>query len=243
MCLEFWQAVDNRKRRDLLFRNACMLCLGTNQGCTGNKCGNVSTVPLDTVCQTCLQQNALTGRLPANVLVCGLNHAKPHYNDFVQAFEAWVPHFRAAALPTPVSIFLLSGAYKEGVKRIDRNDDLPSAASQQIPQAKQPEKNHRNNIDAPKVTNDEKLVYDTIGGKVRPLHQKDPVIMTSPETPCYIMQTLSISGIDVLTFYDSGTNNNLVNNQVAVEAGFRLLSRNTIRFGVAGGGTCRMPRG
>ncbi len=27
-----------------------------------------------------------------------------------------------------------------------------------------------------------------------------------------------------------------MNNQVAVEAGFRLLSRNTIRFGVAGGG-------
>jgi hypothetical protein len=92
-------------------------------------------------------------------------------------------------------------------------------------------------MDAPKATNDEKLVYDTIGGKVRPLHQKDPVIKTSPETPCYVMQTLSISGIDVLMFYDSGANNNLVNNRVAVEAGFRLLSRNTIRFGVAGGGT------
>jgi hypothetical protein len=169
--------------------------------------------------------------------VCGLNHAKPHYNDFVQAFEAWVPHFRAAALPTPVSIFLLSGAYKEGIKRIDRNDDLPSAASQRTPQAKQPEKNHRKNMDAPKDTNDEKLVYDTIGGKVRPLHRKDLVIKTSPETPCYVMQTLNISGIDVLTFYDSGANNNLVNNRVALEAGFRLLSRNVIRFGVAGGGT------
>jgi hypothetical protein len=51
------------------------------------------------------------------------------------------------------------------------------------------------------------------------------------------MQTLNISGIDVLTFYDSGANNNLVNNRVALEAGFRLLSRNVIRFGVAGGGT------
>jgi hypothetical protein len=49
VCLEFWQAVDNRKRRDLLFRNACMLCLGTNQGCTGTKCENVSTVPLRSV--------------------------------------------------------------------------------------------------------------------------------------------------------------------------------------------------
>jgi hypothetical protein len=214
-----------------------MLCLGTNQGCTGNKCENVSTVPLDTVCQTCLQQNARTGRLPANMLVCGLNHAKPHYNDFVQAFEAWVPHFRAAALPTPVSIFLLSEAYKVGVGRVDGNDDFPSAASQRISRIKQSRKDYWSNFDTPKDTNDEKLVYDTIGGKVRPLHRKDLVIKTSPETPCYVMQTLNISGIDVLIFYDSGANNNLVNNRVALEAGFRLLSRNVIRFGVAGGGT------
>jgi hypothetical protein len=50
------------------------------------------------------------------------------------------------------------------------------------------------------------------------------------------MQTLCIAGIDVLCFYDSGANNNLVASQVAMEAGFRLLSKNTIRFSVAGGG-------
>jgi hypothetical protein len=172
------------------------------------------------------------------VLVCGLNHARPHYNDFVQAFEAWIPYFRVASFPTPVSIFFsLSEVCKVSVRRIDRDNDPPSTASRRIPQVKQPEKNHRNSMDAPKIASDEKLVYDTTGGKVRPLHQKDPVIETSPETPCYIMQTLNISGIDVLTFYDSGANNNLVNSEVAVKAGFRLLSRNTIRFGVAGGGT------
>ncbi len=224
VCQEFWQALDNRKRRDLLFRNTCMLCLGTKQGCSASKCENLGSVPLDTVCKTCLQQYARTGRLPANVLVCGLNHAKPHYNDFVQAFEAWVPYFRAASFPTPVSIFFsLSEVYKVGVGRIDRDNDLPSAASRRISRVKQSERDHWNNMDAPKDTDNEKLVYDTIGGKVRPLHQKDPVIKTSPETPCYVMQTLNISGIDVLTFYDSSANNNLVNNRVVVKAGFRLF--------------------
>jgi hypothetical protein len=103
------------------------------------------------------------------VLVCGLNHAKPHYNDFVQAFEAWVPHFRALALPTPVSIFLLSEAYKVGVGRIDSDNDFPSATSRRITRIKQSRKEYWSNFDAPKDTNDEKLVYDTIGGKVRPL--------------------------------------------------------------------------
>ncbi len=97
-----------------------------------------------------------------------------------------MPHFRAAALPTPVC-----------------------AASRRISRIKQSRKDHWSSFDAPKDTDDEKLVYDTIGGKVRPLHRKDLVIKTSPETPCYVMQTLNISGIDVLTFYDSGANNNL----------------------------------
>jgi hypothetical protein len=212
-----------------------MPCLSTNQGA---KYENLSTVPLDAVCQTCLQQGSRTGRLPANVLVCGLNHAKPQYNDFVQVFEAWIPYFKAASFLTPVSIFFsLTEVYKAGISRVESDNDLPSAASRHICRVKHSRKDYWSHFDAPKDTDDEKMVYDTIGGEVRPLHRKDAVIKMSLETPCYMMQTLNIAGIDVLTFYDSGANNNLVNNKVAVKAGFRLLSCNIVCFGVDEGGT------
>jgi hypothetical protein len=215
-----------------------MLCLGTNQGCTCAKCENLRTVPLDAVCQNCLQQGSRTGRLTANVLVFGLNHAKPQYNDFVQVFEAWTTYFRGASFPTPVSIFFsLTEVYKAGISRVESNDDLSSAASRRICRVKHSRKDYWSHFDAPKETDDEKIVYNTIGGKVRPLYRKDAVIKMSPETPCYVMQTLNIAGIDVLTFYNSGANNNVVNNKVAIKAGFFLLSCNIICFGVAGGGT------
>jgi hypothetical protein len=211
--------------------------LGTKQGCRKEKCENLSTVPLDAVCTSCLQ-NAKPGVVPTNVLVCGLNHPRPHYSDFVQVFESWIPHFRVAAFPTPVSIFFSIGeVYRVGVGRFEPEDDMPNAASRRIARVKHSRKDYWNHFDAPKDDDPDKLVYDTVHGKVRPLHHKDPIVKTSAEMPCYIMQTLNIAGMDVLTFYDSGANNNLVNNRVAVEAGFRLLSRNVIRFSVAGGGS------
>ncbi len=56
---------------------------------------------------------------------------------------------------------------------------------------------------------------------MHPLHYKDAVTKTPSETPCY----------------NSSANNNLVNNQVVIEAGFRLLNCTIICFGIAGGGT------
>ena len=239
VCHEFWTAIDNKSRRELIWGNACILCLGTRQGCRQGECRNQASVPLDVVCPGCAV-NTNGNRVPACVLVCGLNHARPAYQDYIRSLEAWIPNFQAGTFGVPISLYLsVEEIYTPSLKKEWGNDaDVDSylAAGKKETGVEYPTEDRWKWHDSPPQEDRSALVYDTIRGRVRPLHHRDPVIKTSPETPCYVMQVLCIAGTDVLVFYDNGANNNLIALQVAVEAGFRLLSKNTIRFNVAGGG-------
>ncbi len=239
MCQEFRTAVDNKARRDLIWNNACTLCLGVKQGCRFGECRNQALVPSDVVCPGCVA-NPGAAKLPSCVLVCGLNHQRPNYNDYIRSLESWIPNFKAGIFGVPISLYFSMGeVYTSSLRKGWSNDideDYYSVASRRKTRVVYPTDDHWGWRNIPPDEDRSTLVYDTTHGKVRPLHHKEPVIKTSPETPCYVMQTLCIAGIDVLCFYDSGANNNLVVTQLAMEAGFRLLSKNTIRFSVAGSG-------
>ena len=108
VCHEFWVAPDNKTRRDLIWGNACMLCLGTRQGCRAGECRNLASVPLDVVCPGCAASTQ-TNRVPACVLVCGLNHARPGYQEYMRSLEAWIPNFRAGIFGVPISLYFSMG--------------------------------------------------------------------------------------------------------------------------------------
>ncbi len=53
------------------------------------------------------------------------------------------------------------------------------------------------------------------------------------------MQQLNIASERVLTFYDSGANNNIVEYNLARDADFLQIGSNPVSFNVAGGGSVR----
>jgi hypothetical protein len=57
------------------------------------------------------------------------------------------------------------------------------------------------------------------------------------------MQQLNIAGEQVLTFYDSGANNNIVEYRLARDADFQQIGKNPVSFNVAGGGSLRSDYG
>ncbi len=63
------------------------------------------------------------------------------------------------------------------------------------------------------------------------------VIKQSKEQAFYIMQTLVLGGAEVLTFYDSGSNGNLIDGALAEDLGFDVLDNRCVPVGVLGGGT------
>jgi hypothetical protein len=63
------------------------------------------------------------------------------------------------------------------------------------------------------------------------------IIKQSQEHAFYIMQTLAIGGEEVLTFYDSGSNGNLIEGALAEDLNFDVLDSRCVPVGVLGGGT------
>jgi hypothetical protein len=96
--------------------------------------------------------------------------------------------------------------------------------------------NHMQKVERRSPVKEDRLIFDTFSGASRPRHFNDAVVPCSSETAFYVMQTLNIANVDVLCFYDSGANTNLVQARLAFEAEFEHVSTNTVCFKVAGGG-------
>jgi hypothetical protein len=87
------------------------------------------------------------------------------------------------------------------------------------------------------------LVYNTQTGKTRAVNINDRVVSTPTECACYVMQQLNIAGRRVLAFYDSGANSNIVEYDLARDAGFHQIGFQTVSFNVAGEGSVRSSYG
>ena len=214
-CTEFWGA-SSSERRELLKGTGCFTCLGREQGCGVGGCGILSEVPADVICQECVK-TLRPGRIPPNILCCGLQfHKKPLIGDIIDVMQQWIPNFRAASLNVPVNVNCVQLHHSNALRK-------PKRA------CLEPDEHH--------------LVFDTHTGSTRRVKESDRVVGTSPEAACYVMQTLNIAGERVLTFYDSGANNNIVEASLARKANFLLIGHNPVDFNVAGGGTVRSDAG
>jgi hypothetical protein len=179
-------------------------------------CAIVNEVPADTICQECLRTNK-SGRVPPSIICCGLKfHRKPVVADVMEAMENWIPGFQAASLGVPISINWLQINHS-----IISNRQMDWSVEQ----------------------NEEYLVYNTQTGTTRKVQSSDRIVATSDQCACYVMQHLNIAGERVLTFYDSGANNNIVEYRLARDAEFHQIGRNPVSFNVAGGGSIRSDYG
>jgi hypothetical protein len=81
--------------------------------------------------------------------------------------------------------------------------------------------------------------YNTANGKSEVLHQLATarVVRQSADAAFYLMQTLQIGAAQVLTFYDSGANGNLIDGSLAELLGLTVLDDTPATVTVVGGGS------
>jgi hypothetical protein len=188
-----------------MVRGGCFCCLGRGQGCKAGTCENRKDTPLNMICEDCVAA-CPQGKVPSNVLTCALpRHRKIVQAQLIQFAEDWIPNLSIRRLGVQLSVNFSCADSYVTEYRPPQNPDEPS------------------------------LVFDTFTGESRPRTEKDKIVTPSSETAFYVMQTLNICNKPCLTFYDSGANTHLVQARLAEEAGFLLLSRNSIVFRVAGG--------
>jgi Pao retrotransposon peptidase/Integrase zinc binding domain len=203
---------------------ACFTCLGYRQGCGINGCVNAATTPQDVLCQDCFGNQRLQ-REPPNVLLCGLSHFKPTPQELIPRFENWITGFSAQGLGTPISVNL--------ARAPQRLEEMDNELSLEL--YPEPEKNIIYEGRPP--NRETEIIYDTSTGQARPVDpKKDIIVKTSDESVGYVMQLLYFGDQKVLTFYDSGANQNIVQAKLARDAGFLQLSSKPVAIGVAGGG-------
>jgi hypothetical protein len=194
----------------------CYTCLGCDQCCGAGACTIVKEVPKDTICQECAGYASHTGT-PLNIRCCSLPfHKKPVVKDAMEVMERWIPDFKASALGVQV-----------GVNWLQVNHSLVSNR-----EAEWKDDNAGKS-----------LVYNTQTGKTRSVNITDRVVSTPSECACYVMQQLNIAGRRFLAFYNSGANSNIVENDLARDAGFHQIGFQTVSFNVAGDGSVRSSYG
>jgi hypothetical protein len=159
------------------------------------------------------------------LLLCGLNHRKPSIQNATALMEAWIDGFSAQALGSPIIVNLFKAP-----TRLEEMDDELSIELYPEPE--------RDEVKSSKPLNKKtETIFDTCTGSARPVdHKKDVVVKTSDESVGYVMQLLAFNNQRVLTFYDSGANQNIVQAKLARDAGFLQLSSKPVTIGVAGGG-------
>jgi hypothetical protein len=130
--------------------------------------------------------------------------------------ERWIPGFKASSIGVQVGVNWLQIDHALILNRTnDCNNKAPG----------------------------ESLVYNTQTGKTRVVNLTDRVVTTPSECACYVIQQLNIAGKQVLAFYDSGDDSNIVEYDLARDAGFQQIGFETVSFNVAGGSSVRSSYG
>jgi hypothetical protein len=215
-CPRFFNSPPGIRRR-MLYKSACYTCLGRGEECNWGTCGRIQEVPADLVCKDCAK-TVQAEKSPPTYLLCGLNgHDKPDEPTLTAAVEAWIPNLSLASLGVPLRVNITSVICNRSAINCSPNSKSSPPSCKPLDKS-----------------------FDPSTGKVNTLLKQDypKIIKQSQEHAFYIMQTLAIGGEEVLTFYDSGSNGNLIEGALAEDLNFDVLDSRCVPVGVLGGGHC-----
>ena len=191
----------------------CSTCLQSSELCKGRTCGN-NEVPDVLVCNDCrIQSKPGRPRIPFCVLFCFSDkHQKPSNASLLEGLEKYIPGFQSSLLKTPV---ILASHFQV----------LSSSKSAPKPKS----------LSRPMNPNESPPVFNTCTGDQEDSSDIECVKETY-EDSIAVMQTLNIKGRHVLTLFDRGANQHLVEGQLAEELSFKVVNEEPAAIGVVSGG-------
>ena len=211
-CTEFWQLTP-KKRRFLCKNAGCYTCFDRDKNCVP-VCARYGKVPPELVCPECASA-AAPGASAPSILFCSNNqHTKRSQQELVESLEAWIPGLDINTLGVDLRVNVASlTAYR-------------SATSAPCPQNKTRK--------APACPS--RKVFDTITGASRVLDKKTVLNAPSQDAAFYVMQTIRMGDEEVILFFDSGANGNLIEGELAEKLDLDVVSNNSVVIGSLGGG-------
>ena len=206
-------------RKQSATKHNCFSCLGPYETC---KSGCKAKVPTELLCTECKVWADQNNRPPINVLLCRFrDHTKPDNKTLSDSLKKYLKNFNPDKVQGPIKLaaHLHMAAHTNKCPECKTKDcdcRPPTLSSKVDPKAPIP-------------------IIDTNTGKSVTV-PKEKIIPKSKHDAFYIMQLLSMRGRDVLTFYDRGANDHLIEGQLAEDINLKVVNDRSAVIGVAGGG-------
>ena len=219
VCQKFF-SLGPRDRGVAAKKKLCYCCLGPAFKCR-SKCNNEDRVS-QLICPECKDWAVANDKRPRNMLLCTQStHTHLNNADITVQLKKYLENFDPDKLKNK--------EIKQAQHVFVTNKNTNCITCHNITC------NCNVVSKSGKVTDSLIPSYNTISGSSVDI--PDSLVRIPPEgDPFYIMQILSIGGQDVLTFFDSGANQNLIDGEIG-EMLCKVISRRPNNIGTAGGGT------
>ena len=186
----------------------------------------MSSVPEELTCQACIEVAKPKGLNPFSILFC---RKKPHaetrapYESIKSTFEKYLGKFtpRIHDWNLKCSVNFMRQVYSA----------TPCTSSMEC---KCCEKPTQLGIETPTI--------NTHSGTIKPTNLES-VIAEKSDHSFYMMQTLRFGDTDVLTFFDSGANINIISGELATSQNLQIISKKPSQLTVVGGSSIRTEYG
>ena len=211
-----------RKRMFLAENKCCFTCLKPYSKCR-TKCQN--DVPDILLCKGCEPESLKINKTPLNVLICPV---QDHKNDLDEvkvqnALKKYLKGFDPSVLvngKTNVNHIMFGAHMNKGCPKCDQKTCSCSPSSK---------------TRKPDPSQETPHINTSTGESVKVA--KNKIKEEAENDAFYVMQTLNLSGQDVLTFFDSGANHNMINGELAEDIDLRVVTDKPVHVGVVGGGS------
>ena len=214
-CQEFLTLTASERAAEVLKAGVytCRTCLGTSFGCHPSSCENLPDLPPILICYQCREIAKQKGWTPFNVLLCNIpSHERPDMEEITEALTYYKGFIPSGHMPVNLSAHINLVA----PTGVDTTRNPKSLSSKANPSHTTP------------------AINTATGRKV---HVNDTKVKTEvPEDIVYVLQILNLKGYDVLTFYDRGSNQNMISGPLAEELELKVVTQEPAAIGVVGGG-------
>ena len=219
-CREFFSMNPHVRWDGTAKGKICYCCMRPKTTCRDKKCVFESSVPEVLICQGCAEISKEKGWAPFNIMYCRkVRHGptRAPYEEIRKAFEKYMGKF-------PEN--LNDDCIKYSVNFTQQVFSLaPCSNSIECTTCEKPS---NLSIKTPTINTQTGIKIPT---------RLDQIVPEVDEQSAYLMQILRIGDEDVLTFFDSGANTNLVNGDLAIDQNFQIITKKPTKLTVVGGGS------
>ena len=204
----------------------CYCCLKPKSICVTRRCNFADTVPDALVCQGCIEYAQEKGFAPFNILLCRKerhHELRANFSDIHRIMEKYLGKIHSSITKQNLRV---SANFMFQVHSIAPCHPKTECSCCVTPSTL--------GINTPSI--------DTRTGELM-FPKSSNVIPESKEHSIYLMQILKVGNTDVLTFFDSGANVNLIDGKVATNENLQLISPKPTALTVVGGGTVKTSYG